>query len=85
MESPKKSRRLRVTPRCFNMVGYFREHLEGDSREELATLIDDNRGLVPLILPITLVRHYVGKFDIALLAARSIAPHPKELMLCNHV
>jgi uncharacterized protein YbgA (DUF1722 family) len=51
------------------MVGYFREHLEGDSREELATLIDDYpRGLVPLILPITLVRHYVGKFEIALLA-----------------
>ena len=43
-------------------------------------------GLVPLVVPITLVRHHVRCLDISYLAGQLyLEPHPKELMLRNHV
>jgi uncharacterized protein YbgA (DUF1722 family)/uncharacterized protein YbbK (DUF523 family) len=70
-----------------HMQGYLREHLDDAGRAELAGLIEDYRaGLVPLIVPITLIRHYVRCFGIEYLAAQVyLEPHPKELMLRNHV
>jgi uncharacterized protein YbgA (DUF1722 family)/uncharacterized protein YbbK (DUF523 family) len=70
-----------------HVVGYFRNQLDADSRRELLSLIDDYRcGLVPLIVPITLIRHYVRRFDVAYLRSQIyLQPHPKELMLRNHV
>jgi uncharacterized protein YbgA (DUF1722 family) len=48
-----------------HMLGYVRPHLDRDGRDELLTLIDDyRRGLVPLVVPIVLVRHYARKFEI---------------------
>ena len=70
-----------------HMAGYFRGRLDPESRRELAGVIDDyGRGLVPLIVPITLVRHHVRALDIAYLKGQQyLEPHPKELMLRNHV
>jgi len=70
-----------------HIAGYFREHLDSTGRRELAALIKDYRqGLVPLIVPITLIRHYVRLYDIAYLKGQLyLEPHPKELMLRNHV
>lgn len=70
-----------------HMTGYFKDELDTGSRRELQDLIADFRaGLIPLIVPITLVRHYVSKFDVEYLKNQVyLAPHPKELMLRNHV
>jgi uncharacterized protein YbgA (DUF1722 family)/uncharacterized protein YbbK (DUF523 family) len=70
-----------------HIAGYFRDRLEADGRQELAALIEDYRnGLVPLIVPITLIRHHVRRFAIADLAGQFyLEPHPKELMLRNRV
>jgi uncharacterized protein YbgA (DUF1722 family)/uncharacterized protein YbbK (DUF523 family) len=70
-----------------HMTGYFRDRLDQDSRRELAAVIEDYRnGLVPLIVPITLVRHYVRILDVDYLRGQVyLEPHPKELMLRNHV
>jgi uncharacterized protein YbgA (DUF1722 family)/uncharacterized protein YbbK (DUF523 family) len=70
-----------------HMAGYFKDVLEPASRAELAATIEDYRlGLVPLIVPITLVRHHVRRFDVEYLAGQTyLEPHPKELMLRNHV
>jgi uncharacterized protein YbgA (DUF1722 family)/uncharacterized protein YbbK (DUF523 family) len=70
-----------------HMAGYFKEALEPTSRAELAATIEDYRlGLVPLIVPITLVRHFVRRFNVEYLAGQTyLEPHPKELMLRNHV
>ena len=70
-----------------HIVGYFRDQLDADSRRELLSLIEDyRRSLVPLIVPITLIRHYVRRFDVAYLRGQIyLQPHPKELMLRNHV
>jgi uncharacterized protein YbgA (DUF1722 family)/uncharacterized protein YbbK (DUF523 family) len=70
-----------------HMLGYFRDRLEAASRHELLTAIDDyRRGLLPLIVPITLVKHHVRTLGVPYLAGQIyLDPHPKELMLRNHV
>ena len=67
-------------------MGYFSDRLSVAERRELVELIRDFRGqLVPLIVPITLIHHYVKKYDVDYLAAQVyLAPSPKELMLRNH-
>lgn len=70
-----------------HLTGYFSEQLSPDERAELLEVIADyHRGLVPLIVPITLIRHYVKKHRIAYIQDQVyLQPHPKELMLRNHV
>jgi uncharacterized protein YbgA (DUF1722 family)/uncharacterized protein YbbK (DUF523 family) len=70
-----------------HMLGYFKDTLDAGSRGELAAAIEDyGRGLVPLIVPITLVRHHVRVLKVGYLAGQVyLEPHPKELMLRNHV
>ena len=42
--------------------------------------------LVPLVVPMTMIRHYVRKYEEAYLAGQVyLSPHPAELMLRNHV
>ena len=69
-----------------HVAGYFKRLVDTGSRQELAATIEDYRqGLVPLIVPITLIRHHVRAHQIAYLADQLyLAPHPKELMLRNH-
>lgn len=70
-----------------HLVGHLREHTSGAEREDiLATIEDYRQELVPLIVPITLIRHYVRKHDVTYIADQVyLSPHPKELMLRNHV
>ncbi len=70
-----------------HILGYFSDQLDGAARRELLELIEDyGRGTAPLVVPLTLVRHYVRHFDIAYLQAQTyLQPHPNELMLRNHV
>lgn len=82
---------VKATPRRHanvlqHMLGYFSEALSADERQELITLIDDHRkGLVPLVVPLTLVRHHVRRLSVGYLAGQVyLEPHPKELMLRNH-
>lgn len=68
-------------------AGHLRKRLDAASRSELAALIDDyRRGLVPLVVPVTLLRHHVRAHQVASLAGQVfLDPHPRELMLRNHV
>jgi uncharacterized protein YbgA (DUF1722 family) len=61
--------------------------LEPVARQELLGVVEDyRRGLVPLIAPLTLVRHYVRTLKVEYLLGQTyLDPHPKELMLRNHV
>jgi len=69
-----------------HMAGYVKELARADERRELAESIDEyRRGLIPLIVPVTLVRHHVRRHGIEYLAGQSyLEPHPRELMLRNH-
>jgi uncharacterized protein YbgA (DUF1722 family)/uncharacterized protein YbbK (DUF523 family) len=68
-----------------NLAGYFSKELTPDDRQELTGLIHRYRQqLLPLIVPITLIRHYVRKLDVAYLREQVyLDPHPQELMLLN--
>jgi uncharacterized protein YbgA (DUF1722 family)/uncharacterized protein YbbK (DUF523 family) len=70
-----------------HILGYFRDRLDADARRELLGVIEDyRRGLVPLVAPIIMIRHYARRLDVAYLRAQVyLEPHPKELMLRNHV
>ncbi len=77
----------RNTNVLLHIVGYFRKLLDGGARAELLAVIEDyRRGLVPLVVPMTLLRHHVRTHGVAYLAGQTyLEPHPKELMLRNHV
>lgn len=84
--------RLRATIRkntnvLQHLMGYFKRDLTADEKQELLEVIDHfHRGYVPLIVPITLVRHYVRKYDQPYLKQQVyLNPHPVELALRNHV
>jgi len=70
-----------------HMAGYLKDRLDRASKAELLDAIEDYRtGVVPLIVPITLLRHYVRVHNVSYLAGQLyLDPHPKELMLRNHV
>jgi uncharacterized protein YbgA (DUF1722 family)/uncharacterized protein YbbK (DUF523 family) len=70
-----------------HLAGYVSDGLDPDDRSELTEAIGQyHSGLVPLIVPVTLLRHYVRKFDVKTLQNQVyLWPHPHELMLLNHV
>ena len=70
-----------------HMIGHFKNMLSSDEKQELLYIIDQyRRRLVPLVVPVTLVSHYVRKYGVAYLARQVfLNPHPVELMLRNHV
>ena len=70
-----------------HMTGYFKEQLSSDEKQELLEVVDFYRkGHIPLIVPITLINHYVRKYDQPYLKQQVyLNPHPLELQLRNHV
>ena len=70
-----------------HILGYFKKQLTNDEKQELLGIIERYRNeLVPLIVPITLVNHYVRKYDQPYLKLQHyLLPHPIELQLRNHV
>jgi uncharacterized protein YbgA (DUF1722 family)/uncharacterized protein YbbK (DUF523 family) len=68
-------------------AGHLKKKLDPASRRELAELIHDYRkGLVPLVVPVTLIGHHVRRHEVDYLNGQLfLQPHPKELMLRNHV
>lgn len=83
---------LKITPKknanvLQHMMGYFKEQLSSDEKQELLEVIDLYRKeIIPLIVPITLINHYVRKYDQPYLKKQIyLNPHPLELQLRNHV
>jgi len=70
-----------------HMMGYFKKQLSSDEKQELLEIIDQyGQQYTPLIVPITLMNHYVRKYDQPYLKEQYyLNPHPVELQLRNHV
>jgi uncharacterized protein YbgA (DUF1722 family)/uncharacterized protein YbbK (DUF523 family) len=70
-----------------HMAGYFKKQLTSDEKRELLETIDLYReGLTPLVVPLTLVNHYVRKYDQPYLRQQYyLNPHPAELKLRTQV
>jgi uncharacterized protein YbgA (DUF1722 family) len=70
-----------------HMLGYLRDTGDEVARQQARSAIEDYRnGLVPLIVPVTLFSFLAARYKIDYLLRQSyLTPHPKELMLRNHV
>jgi len=70
-----------------HIMGYFKKQLSADEKQELLDIIENyHKGLIPLIVPVTLLNHYVRKYNEPYLKRQYyLNPHPLELMLRNHV
>jgi uncharacterized protein YbgA (DUF1722 family)/uncharacterized protein YbbK (DUF523 family) len=70
-----------------HIMGYFKKLLTSDEKLELLEIIDHYRqGHLPLVVPVTLLKHYVRKYDQPYLKGQFyLDPHPVELQLRNHV
>ena len=70
-----------------HILGYFKQQLSADEKQEMLEILEGYRNeYVPLIVPITLMNHYVRKYDQPYLKQQVyLNPHPVALKLRNHV
>jgi uncharacterized protein YbgA (DUF1722 family)/uncharacterized protein YbbK (DUF523 family) len=79
-----------TTPKNTNvlqhLLGYFKKNLNPDEKSEFLDILDQySKNLIPLIVPITIINHYVRKYDQKYLKEQVyLKPHPIELKLRNH-
>jgi uncharacterized protein YbgA (DUF1722 family)/uncharacterized protein YbbK (DUF523 family) len=68
-------------------AGYLKRALDPAEKREIVSSIDDYAaGLLPLVVPLTLLRFNIKKHGVEYLSGQLyFDPHPKELMLRNHV
>ncbi|MEL7292432.1 MAG: DUF523 and DUF1722 domain-containing protein [Pseudomonadota bacterium] len=66
-----------------HIQGYFKRHLDKEQKQELRRVIDEYReGLLPLLAPLTLLKHYLNAHPDDYLAGQAfLQPHPQELRL----
>ena len=69
-------------------MGYLKKHLDSQDRNELLVLIEQYRkGLLPLVVPLTILQHHLGRNPVPEWVNQQtyLNPYPQELMLRNHV
>lgn len=75
------------TNALFHMAGFVTGRIDEGDRHELIDAVERYRlGQLPLIVPVTLIRHHARRLDVEYLRDQVyLDPHPQELMLLNHV
>lgn len=70
-----------------HLVGYLKRHLGGDDKQEMQQLISLYRdGIVPLVVPLTLLKHHFRRFPDRYIARQIyLQPHPEDLSLRNGI
>lgn len=70
-----------------HLLGYFKRQLSADEKQEVLETVENYRlGHLPLVVPVTLINHFVRKYDQPYLRGQVyLNPHPLELKLRNHV
>ncbi len=68
-----------------HLLGYLRKHLDGADRAEMHESIKAyGQGLIPLVVPITLLKHHFRRHPHPYVENQYyLSPHPAELMLRN--
>jgi uncharacterized protein YbgA (DUF1722 family)/uncharacterized protein YbbK (DUF523 family) len=71
----------------FHLQGHLKKHLDAADKAELVTCIEDYRqGLVPLVVPLTLLQHHFRRHPAPWVSEQTyLNPYPAELMLRNYV
>lgn len=70
-----------------HIMGFVKDQMSADEKVELLDLIETHRiGLVPVIVPITLLNHFLRRYPNEYIDGQYyLQPHPKELMLRNGI
>ncbi len=70
-----------------HLSGYLKKHLEGEDKQELQRLITQYRqGVVPLVVPLTLLKHHFRRHPDRYVANQAyLQPHPEDLSLRNGI
>ncbi|BBO83903.1 YbgA family protein [Desulfosarcina ovata] len=81
-----KATAAKQTNVLMHILGYFKKALSADEKQEVLEMIENYRqGAVPLIVPVTLLNHFVRKYRQPYLAQQTyLTPHPLDLQLRNH-
>ncbi len=82
-----KSTAKKNTDVLMHMMGFLKNLLSTEEKRGVLEAIESYRNeWTPLIVPITLIQHYARKHEIEYLQSQIyLNPHPKELLLRNHV
>ena len=70
-----------------HLSGYLKNDLCGDDKQELQRLISQYReGIVPLVVPMTLLKHHFRRHPDRYVASQVyLQPHPEDLSLRNGI
>lgn len=70
-----------------HLMGYLKPHIDALDREELLDTIHQYRqGFVPLVVPVTLLKHHFRRHPQPYIGRQHyLSPHPGELMLRNQL
>ena len=69
-----------------HLMGFLKDHISSEDKQEPMGLIEDYRqGPVPLIVPLTLLKHHLSRYPVPDWVHQQVYlhPDPKELMLRN--
>ena len=82
-----KATRKRHANVLYHLIGHFKKIVDASLQQNMVQQIEAYRqGLVPLIVPISLIRHHLIEYDGTWLSSQTyLNPYPEELMLRNHV
>lgn len=82
-----KASRKRHTNVLMHVMGYLKSKITSDDKQELIEVLDKYRlGKVPLIVPVTLMKHHLRKYPNEYISKQYyMDPYPEELMLRNMV
>jgi uncharacterized protein YbgA (DUF1722 family)/uncharacterized protein YbbK (DUF523 family) len=68
-----------------HIMGFLKDHIDSGDKAELLEVIDKYRHeQIPLIVPVTLLKHHLRRYPDPYIARQYyLNPHPEELMLRN--
>ena len=82
-----RASRKRHSNVLMHVMGFLKNKIGSDDKQELIEILDNYRnGKVPLIVPITLMRHHLRRFPDEYISSQYyMSPYPEELMLRNTI
>lgn len=82
-----RASRKRHTNVLMHVMGFLKNKLNSDDKQEMIEVLDKYRlGELPLIVPITLMKHHLRKYPDEYISKQYyMSPYPEELMLRNMI
>jgi uncharacterized protein YbgA (DUF1722 family)/uncharacterized protein YbbK (DUF523 family) len=71
----------------YHLLGFFKNKITPEDKQEFIELVEQYRlGQIPIIVPLTMINHYLKKYPVDWLASQTyLEPYPRELMLRSYL